>query len=256
MKNIYSIILAAGKGTRMKSGLPKVLHKICGQPMIHYSLETLKKLNLKIVIVVGYKKEKIVEACGDKYIYAEQKEQLGTAHAVISAKSKIPKEVKTVLILNGDDSAFYRPQTLQKLIDIHLKNKNTITLLSLNLDDPEGFGRIKKDSSGKILGIVEEKNASQEEKKIKEINLGTYCFDANFLWNNLSKISKNKISGEYYLTDLITLAISQNKKIQTVLLENPKEWIGINTPEQLAKANQIMHNDRTSKDSSFNYQKK
>lgn len=234
---IYSIVLAAGKGKRMNTDLPKVLHQICNKPMLAYILATLKKLNFPTVIVVGYRKDRVKKYFGNQYTYAEQKSQLGTGHAVLSAKTKIPQNIETILVLNGDDSAFYQPQTLKNLLDQHLKHKNAITFLSLRLKDPSGFGRIKRDQQNKILSIIEEKNASQEEKKISEINLGTYCFASDFLWKNLPKIAKNRISGEYYLTDLLALAIKNRAKIQAILLPNSREWHGVNTKEQLKAAN-------------------
>ncbi|MFH1749652.1 MAG: sugar phosphate nucleotidyltransferase [bacterium] len=239
-KDIYTIVLAAGKGTRMNSDLPKVLHKICGRPITSYTLDILNQLKYKIVLVVGYKKELVQKEFGNKYKYAVQRKQLGTGHAVASAENQIPKEVKTILVLNGDDSAFYKPETIKGLVQKHIDNQNIISFMSLISSDPTGFGRIKRDTANNIIEIVEEKDASKEEKSIQEINVGIYCFDSQFLWNSLPKLAKNKMSGEYYLTDLIQLAVSQGKKINTYSLKDNQEWIGINTLEQLQVANKQM----------------
>jgi len=239
-KDIYAIVLAAGKGTRMKSSLPKVLNMICNRPIISYTSAPLNQPKYKIVIVVGYKKELVQNKFGDKYKYAIQHEQLGTGHAVASAESQIPKEVKTILVLNGDDSAFYKPETIDGLIQKHIDNKDTISFMSLISADPTGFGRIKRDADNNVIGIVEEKNADLEEKNIREINIGSYCFDSQFLWNSLPKLAKNKISDEYYLTDLIKLAVSESKKINAYPLKDKQEWVGVNTLEQLQTANQQM----------------
>lgn len=249
MNKIYVIVLAAGKGKRMNSSLPKVLHKISKRSMLSYTLDTLEKLDLEIVIVVGHKKEQIYKLYGDKYIYAEQKEPLGTGHAVLSAKPKVPKKIKAILVLMGDDSAFYKPKTLRALIEQHLKNKNAITFLSLKAQDPTGLGRIKRDKQKKILGIIEEKNATSKEKEIREINLGTYCFASDFLWKNLPKLPKNQISKEYYLTDLIALAVKNHQKIQATPLRDPNEWKGINTRKQLQEANKLMKKCQNTKKS-------
>ena len=249
MKNIYAIVLAAGKGTRMESDLPKVLHKICNRPMLGYILDTLDQLQYPVVLVVGYKRELVQDFCKKKYKYAIQDKQLGTGHAVLCAKEKIPEDIQTIMVLNGDDSAFYKQQTLENLMKKHLEYQNKISFLSLIAPEPTGFGRVKRDKDKKILGIVEEKNASEEEKKITEINLGTYCFDADFLWQNLPKLSKNRCSGEYYITDLIALAIQEKKKVEAFPLQDQKEWVGVNTPKQLQKANKLMQKCLTIKKS-------
>ncbi len=239
-QKICAIVLAAGKGTRMKSDLPKVLHKVCGRSIISYTLDILNKLKCDIVIVVGYKKELIQKEFSDKYKYAIQYDQLGTGHAVASAESKVPENTKIILVLNGDDSAFYKPETIKALIQKHIQDNNVISFMSLISPNPSGFGRIKRNENNGVIGIVEEKNASEDEKSIKEINIGSYCFDSDFLWSSLPKLAKNEISGEYYLTDLIKLAVSENKKINAYPLKNKNEWLGVNTPEQLDLANKHM----------------
>ncbi|MFC1656592.1 sugar phosphate nucleotidyltransferase [Patescibacteria group bacterium] len=238
--NVYVIILAAGKGTRMNSDLPKVLHGVCGKPILSYILKTLNKLKYNIVIVVGHKKDLVIKEFGNKYKYAIQHKRLGTGHAVLSAKKQIPQKASAVMVLNGDDSAFYKPETLQRLVEKHIHDKNMISIRSLVLRDPTGFGRIKRDENGDVVSIIEEKNASPEDQKIKEVNIGCYCFDTGYLWNNLPKLSKNKITNEYYLTDLIKYAVQHNQKINAYPLKDSQEWFGVNTPEQLRIANKQM----------------
>lgn len=241
MKNIEAIILAAGKGTRMKAEhIPKVLYPLGDRPMLSYILQTLSKIGiLHPIIVVGFQAEVVKEEMGPFYRYALQKNQLGTASAVESAKDKVSKEAKAVLVLNGDDSAFYKPETLKKLIESHLNSKAQLTLLTVQLDNPTGLGRIIKDEKGRAVRIVEEKLASEKEKRITEVNTGCYVFEPGFLWQTISKIKKSKAE-EYYLTDIVELAYRGNKKINTVKLKNPHEWVGINTPEELEKAEKLM----------------
>jgi bifunctional UDP-N-acetylglucosamine pyrophosphorylase/glucosamine-1-phosphate N-acetyltransferase len=239
MKNIYAVVLAAGKGKRMNSHLPKVLHKILDQPMIAYTLATLKKLKIPIVVVIGHKADHVKKFLGNSYFYAEQKELLGTGDAVRTAVAALPKDAKNILVLNGDDSAFYRSKTLQKLIHSHLKNKNDITILYSKMSSPSSFGRVIF-NGGKVKKIIEEKDADRKEKKIKEINTGTYCFNLNFLRKKINALTKNPSKGEYYLTQLIEIGNRSGAKISGIKLDDPEEWFGVNTKEQLLVAKKLM----------------
>lgn len=245
MKKINAFILAAGKGTRLNNGMPsavpKVLHEIKGKPMILYSLETLSKIGFKKpIIIVGYKADLVKKRLGKKNIdYALQKEQLGTGHALSCAK-KYLKKTNTVLVLGGDDSAFYSPETLLNLIKHHQNSKSVITLLTIHHPHPKGLGRILRDKDDKIISIIEEKEADTKQKKIKEVNAGCYCFETAWLLPNLAKLKKHNKSGEYYITDLIKIAICENEHVTALKIKNHKEWVGINTPEQLKEANQLM----------------
>jgi len=240
MKNVQAIILAGGKGTRLNCvDCPKVMLEISGKPMIDYSLENLKKAGFaKPVIVVGFHSQKIKKHLGSKAIYAYQRKQLGTADAVKSAGPQIGKKIKNVLSIYGDDSAFYKPETIRNLIKDHIKNKSAITLLTVEKDDPTGLGRIIRGKDDRVIGIVEEKLASSQQKKIKEINTGCYVFNTDFLWPALKKIKKNP-AGEYYLTDLIEIAIAEGKKVNAYKISS-QEWFGINTSEDLAMAQEMM----------------
>ena len=237
-QTVSSILLAAGKGSRMRSNIPKVAHSICGRPMIAYSLENLRRSGLNdLVIVVSFRKnlvEKIVN--GSVKIAVQKTSKGGTADAAECGFNLVSKDSKTIMVINGDDSAFYTPLTIKHVLDAHNKTKSVITFVSLEKENPTGLGRVLRDKEGNVCGIVEEKNATQEERKIREINDGLYVFNRKWLGINLPKVGKNPISGERYLTDLIEVAILGKNKITAYKLPDPEEWQGINTPEELEKA--------------------
>lgn len=239
---IKIIILAAGKGKRMKSDEPKALAILKGKPFLQHILDTLKKLDPKIkpIIVVGYKKERIKEVLGNNYIYAEQHEQLGTGHAVMSAQKAIAGEHEMVLVLSADQPLVSK-ETLEHLISTHIEKQPTITIGTVVVPDYEdwraglysNFGRIIRDTNGKVKKLVEFKNTTDEEKKIKEVNPALYVFDAKWLWNNIDKIEMDYTRNEYKLTDLIHIAFSQNKKIEAVEVANILEALQPNSKEEL-----------------------
>jgi bifunctional UDP-N-acetylglucosamine pyrophosphorylase/glucosamine-1-phosphate N-acetyltransferase len=242
-EKIKIIILAAGKGTRMKSEEPKALTMFQGKPFLQHILDTLKTLDPKIkpILVVGHKKERIKEVLGDKQIYAEQKEQLGTGHAVLSAKNTIKEknEIMLVLVLSADQPLISK-ETLEKIIKKQTEKNPTITLATVIVSDFEdwraglnNFGRIVRGGDGLVKKIVEFKDANEEEKKIKELNTALYAFDAKWLWSNLDKIDNKNAKAEYYLTDLIKIACEQNKKIEAVPVANVIEALQPNSKEEL-----------------------
>ena len=243
MKNFAAIVLAGGKGTRLSGGLPspkpKVLYEIAARPLIAYTLDLLKKLSLEeIIVVVGYKASEVKKVVGQGYKFAIQRERLGTGHAAAVGLTKVSYNIRDVVVINGDDSAFYKPDTIQKVLNKHVGKGNTITFVILELEDPSGLGRVIRDGE-KVIGIVEDKIASEEEKRIKEINDGVYCFRRSWLEENLPKIKKSPV-GEYYLVDLISLAVSQGEKVGVFKLDDPSEWLGVNTPEELKRADSLM----------------
>lgn len=240
MKNVQAIILAGGKGTRLNcEDLPKVMIPLAGKPMIDYSLENLRQAGFaRPILVVGFQAQKVKDHLKDSVIYAYQPKQLGTADAVKHALPHIGKEIEYVLSIYGDDSAFYNPKTIKDLIKDHQKKQPAITLLTVEKADPTGLGRIIRGKSGGVSGIVEEKLASAQQKKIKEINTGCYVFNTDFLWSSLKKIKKNP-AGEYYLTDLIKIAIAEGKKVNAYKISS-QEWFGINNSEELARAEEMM----------------
>lgn len=241
MNNIQIIILAAGKGKRMKSDTPKALTIFKGKPFIRHILDTIKRLDptIKPVIIVGYKKEDIKKALGDNYIYVEQNEQLGTGHAVMSAKNAVDKKYETVLVISADQPLVSK-ETLERIISTHQKKGGTVTLATVVIPDFKEWriglnylGRIVRGNDGSVKKIVEFKDASEEEKKIKELNPALYAFDVKWLWNNVNKIKNENAQGEYYLTDLVKLACDQNKKVEAVQMVNILETLQPNSKEEL-----------------------
>lgn len=238
MNHTSAIVLAAGNGTRMKSTKTnKVALKLTDKPIIQHSIQNLMNAGIKdIVVVVGFAKESVISVLGDKVQYAEQKNRLGTGHAVKIGLSKIPENSKYVVSVYGDDSAFYPPKLIQQLISHHEQQNSVITLMSIRKQNPHGLGRIVRSELGKIESIVEEKVATEDQRAITEINTGLYCFDKKFLANNINKIKKNPISHEYYLTDIIEIAVRQGEKVEALLWQDDTVWFGVNRPEELIKA--------------------
>jgi len=240
-KDIGVIVLAGGLGKRMKSDIPKVLLQIAGRPMIALSLENLRKAQLgEIVIVVGYKKEEVMERVGGRVKFAVQKSMLGTADAAAKGLKMISKGIKTVVVLNGDDSAFYLPETIRDVIAKHEREGAILTFVSLMKENPSGLGRVIRDEKGNLVGIIEEKEATDIQRRIKEVNDGLYVFDKDWLANNLPKVTKSPVSGEYYLVDLVAIALSGEDKVVCYQLKDNNEWFGINTREELAAADKKM----------------
>ncbi|MGL4954526.1 MAG: bifunctional UDP-N-acetylglucosamine diphosphorylase/glucosamine-1-phosphate N-acetyltransferase GlmU [Cetobacterium sp.] len=238
--SLKTLILAAGKGTRMKSELPKVLHKVCGVPMVQKIVNTCSKIgSIENILILGHKKEEVLKVLPDME-YVIQEEQLGTGHAVIQAKEKLKDFDGTVMILCGD-TPLLREETLKELYDYHKKTAATTTILTSIYENPFGYGRIVK-KDGNVIGIVEEKEASEEVKAIKEVNAGVYCFEAKELLSALDRIDNRNEKGEYYLTDVIAINVNDGKKVEAFLLEDNDEILGINSKIELEKANCIMKN--------------
>jgi bifunctional UDP-N-acetylglucosamine pyrophosphorylase/glucosamine-1-phosphate N-acetyltransferase len=238
---IAAIILAAGKGTRMKSKkVNKVVLHLAQKPMIVHTVELLESLDIKnIFVVVGFAKNSVIELLKKRVKFVEQKKRLGTAHATLLATKKLPKNIKNVLILNGDDSAFYSKKVISDLILKHIKEDNSFTFLTIKKDKPFGLGRVVRDRNNKIISIVEEKEATSSQKRIKEVNPACYFAKTEFLKNYLPKIQKSKLSGEYYLTDLIKLGVENKEKVDA-LFAGDIVWRGVNTKEELKEANNLI----------------
>lgn len=236
--SLKTLILAAGKGTRMKSELPKVLHKVCGVPMIQKIVDTCSKIgSTENILILGHKKEEILEVLPN-IEYVVQKEQLGTGHAVIQAKDKLENFEGTVMVLCGD-TPLLKETTLKKLYDYHRESKAVTTILTSFYENPFGYGRVVKEN-GRVIGIIEEKEATDEVKAIKEVNAGVYCFEARELLSALERIDNKNEKGEYYLTDVIGINVKDGKKVEAFLLEDNDEILGINSKIELEKANYIM----------------
>ena len=239
-KNLGAIILAAGKGKRMNSkSVNKVALNLADKPMIAHTVSLLEKVGIKeIVVVIGFAKKSVIDALGNKVIFAEQRKRLGTGHAALCGLRKLPKNVDDVLIINGDDSAFYPQSLIKNLIKTHTLSNAAITFLTIEKDNPFSLGRIVRNSSGHVLAIIEEKDATQTQRKIKEINPGCYILKVKFLRKYLKKIEKSKITGEYYLTSIIDLGIKNNEKMET-LKGGSIAWRGVNTKDELQEAEKL-----------------
>ena len=234
------IILAAGKGKRMKNpDLPKVLAEVSGRPLIRYVVKKSENLHPdKLVVVVGHHKQKVIDfirSMGYSNVdYAEQDEQLGTGHAVMQAKPFFDDFNGNILILLGD-VPLLRSETIMKLLGNHERYKSDLSVLTAKARDPEGYGRIVRDENREFVKIVEEKDASEEEKKIKEINGGIFYGDAKLLFDSLEQVSNKNAQGEYYLTDIIEIAIEKGKKVNAFMDAEFDELQGVNTPGDLSK---------------------
>lgn len=241
MGRIGAIILAAGKGSRMKATtVNKVAMPLLDKPMIIHTIERLEKMNIKdIVVVVGFAKESVMNVLGNKVIFAVQNKRLGTAHAVSCGLKEIPEGIEHVLVVNGDDSAFYTTEILDNLIKTHSESRAVLTFLTIERDNPTGLGRIVRDSNGKLSSIVEEKDATTQQREIKEINPGCYLFSVEFLKKYLPMVQKSPVSGEYYITSLIDIGIKHGEIVETQKAGNIV-WRGVNTKEELLEAEKIM----------------
>jgi bifunctional N-acetylglucosamine-1-phosphate-uridyltransferase/glucosamine-1-phosphate-acetyltransferase GlmU-like protein len=241
-EKLGAIILAAGQGKRMESkDVNKVTLPLGGKPMILHTAELLKTIAVSpIVIVVGFAKESVKGLFNGDVLFAEQKQRLGTAHAVQVALNELPDSVEDVLILQGDDSAFYGQEIIKNLLSIHRENAADFTFLTIDVDNPTGLGRILRSSQGGLLGIVEEKDANEKQKKINEINPACYVANVRFLKKYLPYVKKSLVTGEYYLTSLIDIGIKNNEKIQT-LRAGKIIWRGINTKQELEEAEKLLN---------------
>ncbi len=241
MGRIGAIILAAGKGSRMKATtVNKVAMPLMDKPMIIHTIERLEKMNITdIVVVVGFAKESVMNVLGNKVIFAVQNKRLGTAHAVSCGLKKIASGIEHVLVVNGDDSAFYTTEILENLIKTHSESNAALTFLTIDRDNPTGLGRIVRNENGKLSSIVEEKDATDEQRNIKEINPGCYLFSVEFLQKYLPMVKKSSVSGEYYITSLIDIGIKHGEVVETQKAGNIA-WRGVNTKEELLEAEQMM----------------
>lgn len=231
--NLEVVIMAAGQGTRMKSSTVKVLHRAAGRPIVEYVLDLAREVSDRPpVVIVGHQRETVQQSLGDRARYAVQEKQLGTGHAVLQAAPLLSND-GVVLILSGD-VPLTRPETLKKLIDEHRKSGNALTLLTMKLDDPAMYGRIVRDRSGAVEKIVEAKDASDDQKKINEVNAGIYVFDSGELLSNLKNLSNKNAQGEYYLTDLLAVLRKAGKRIGAVIVDDPVEALGVNSRSDLA----------------------
>ncbi len=240
-KNIAAIILAAGKGTRMKSELPKVLHEVCGRPMLGYVMDIVKGLRCRpAVVVLGHKAQQVAQTLEPGTKTVLQKQLRGTADAVKQALPALKKASGTVVILYGD-TPLLQQKTIDELIRRHTASKALATILTAKLEDAFGYGRIIRGETGMIEGIVEEKEADAFQKSIKEINTGIICFDLAALRRAIPKIKANNRKKEFYLTDVIGLFARQGGLVESVVVKDFNEALGVNSRVELALANNLMN---------------
>jgi bifunctional UDP-N-acetylglucosamine pyrophosphorylase / glucosamine-1-phosphate N-acetyltransferase len=241
MNSLAIIILAAGKGTRMKSELVKILHPIAGTPMLSFSLDLARKLQPhRLVAVIGYQRDRVRELFpAEDILFVDQIEQFGTGHAVLTAKETLKDFHGTILILCAD-VPLLTDGTIQKFLKTHQKEQAILSVLTTKREDPHGYGRIVRGKEGQLLRIVEDKDLQPTERDIKEINTGIYCVEAGYLFPSLSSLSDQNAQKEYYLTDIVEKAYVQGKKTATYLAENSSEVLGINTRLDLARASQCL----------------
>ncbi len=251
-QNLEAIILAAGKGTRMESDLPKVCHPVGGRPMVCAVVDACLEAGCsRVVVVVGYKQELVREALesyGDKVEFAVQHEQLGTGHAVVSALDSYPVEMQAdteVFVLCGD-GPLIRTSTLNTMLELHRSKNAAATLATSMIDDPSGYGRIVRDSEGRFERIVEQKNASEGELAINEVNPSYYCMSALAMFEALKQVNRNELTGEYYITDVFELILKRGLPVEVIDAVPAEDILSINTLEHLAQVDAIYRQRQSS----------
>ena len=236
---IACVILAAGKGVRMHSTLPKVLHPLLGQPLVTYAIATAQEVTRRQpILVIGHGADEIRQIAGESVQYVLQQPQLGTGHAVLQAESLLRDQADLVLVTYAD-MPLLRAETLALLVRTQQERSSALTLLTAVSEQPRGFGRVLRDENGEVCAVVEEAQATPEQLAIRELNVGVYCFDAGWLWDALHEIELSP-KGEYYLTDLIEIAVSGGREVRTCMVDDIDETIGINTRVHLAEASEAL----------------
>jgi bifunctional UDP-N-acetylglucosamine pyrophosphorylase/glucosamine-1-phosphate N-acetyltransferase len=242
ISGVASIVLAGGKGVRMKSDLPKVLHPFFGKPLISHVLDSLARAGVDdIYVVVGYRGDKIIDAIKGRATPVWQHEQLGTGHAVMQARSALDGFSGRVIVACGD-VPLLRPETFRMLIDESRNEEIKAVVLTMALENPSGYGRVKKDAAGNFLRIIEDRDASPVEREIHEVNTGTYIFDKVMLFEELSRIDTDNAQGEYYLPDVLSRIRSSGFAVKTLTLSDFHEGSGVNTKEELEELEEYWKN--------------
>ncbi len=240
MSNFCIVILAAGEGKRMKSDIPKVLHEVCGKPMIHYVVEAAKKVSpSRIIVVVGRQRPQVAKSLDKIADVVYQNKPLGTADAVKAAKSKIPAGVKDVIVLYAD-TPLIQEATIRALYDFHTSKNASGTILTTYLDNPKGYGRMLRNETGQVVGIIEDKDSNYQQRAIKEVNTGMYCFKKDDLFEALEYVKPFNKSGEFYLTDVVSWLFHKNKKIDACVADSSAEVLGVNSQAELMEASKAI----------------
>ena len=242
--DLAALILAAGEGKRMKSGLAKVLQHVCGQPMIRYVVRAVRAVQpSRVIVVVGKQAEAVQEELSEEELtFVLQEERLGTGHAALVAEPVLSDFHGTILVLNGD-TPLLRPETIRNLIDFHERNGASATVLSAEIDNPAGYGRIVRDEEGAFVRIIEHRDATEREKMIREINSGIFCFACDDLYPALRKVDRRNVQGEYYITDVMEILKREGKRVFVYLSDQQEEILGINDLSQLQAAERLMRRD-------------
>lgn len=234
-----AIVLAAGAGTRMKSDKPKVAHEVLGVPLVRWVVDAAHDAGIeRIVTVVGHKREEVEPLVAHDTEIAFQAQRRGTADAVLSCKDALAGFEGSVVVLSGD-CPLITPGTIRALIDAREQDDAAVVVLTMKLDDPFGYGRIIRDEKGDVLRIVEQKDATPEEAAVDECNSGFYCFDAQALFDALAQVGSDNAQGEFYLTDVLEIARTAGRRVRALETADPRECLGVNTPEQLHAVEQI-----------------
>lgn len=237
--DLRAIILAGGRGKRMKSNLPKVLHELDGKSMIQHAIDNVREAGISdVIVVVGYRRDLVTEHLGDPVRFAVQEEQLGTGHAVQQALPFLKEATGSVVICYGD-MPLLSPATIRALVDTQSQPGVAGAILTVVLDNPPDYGRIVRDGQGRVTKVIEVKDASPEQLEIKEINVGVYCFDAEALRWALPRLSNDNAQGEYYLTDVAQILAEHGRRVETVRTNNLEETLGINDRAHLEFAKQL-----------------
>ena len=234
-----AIVLAAGAGTRMKSDKPKVAHEVLGKPLVNWVLDAAEEAGIeRLVTVVGHKREQVIPLVEDRAEIVVQEEQRGTAHAVLSCSDALADFEGSLLVLSGD-CPLITSETMKALIDMRESNDAAVVVLTMEMSDPTGYGRIIREADGSVARIVEQKDASPEEAAVTECNSGFYCFDAKALFEALGQVGSDNAQGEFYLTDVLEISRNAGRAVLALPAKDPNECLGINTREQLAAVEEI-----------------
>ncbi len=239
MRSATAVILAAGKGTRMHSELPKVLHAVADKPMLHHVISSIRLADIpRIVAVVGHRYELVTAVLPSDVLYAIQSEQKGTAHAFAQAAPLCPR-TGSVLVVCGD-TPLLRHETLLRLIDVRETSGTAAVMLTMIVENPTGYGRVVRDKDGEVTGVVEHRDANEAQLKIHEVNSGVFCFDAAKVFDALGRVKNDNSQGEYYLPDVLKVLLSAGEKVLGVVCEDAEEVLGVNTVEQLEFVSAIL----------------